>query len=290
MGGTSKSESSTQQEMSGTTNPWAPTQGLLNGIIGQLSPQVSNAGPNAQEQGALGTIASNANNAQNYGGQATGLANDLMSGGQDRTGILSGAYGQTQAALSPYLKSNYLDPMQNPGMSGMLDTIKNDVGNSINSQFAGAGRDLSGMNQQSLARGLSQGMSGALLGQYNQNVSAQQGAAGQLSNAAGNTAAGLSGLDQNALANRGLGLDVAINGVPHAQNNQANQILAAQAQARGLPMQNLGMLSSLAIPLAGLGSQTTGKQTGQTQGSQTMSPAQQAWGWMNSGSKLFGAM
>lgn len=279
MGGTSKSEQSQQSQ----TAPWQPTQGLLQGIIGGIGGEAGKYGPTSAETGALSTIQGNAQNAQNYGQQATGLANDLMSGGIDRTGILSGAYGQTQQALSPYLNSNYLDPMQNPGMAGYLDTIKSDIGNTINSQFAGAGRDLSGMNTQALARGLSQGLSGAVLGQYNQNVAAQQGAAGQLMNAAGNTAQGLSGLDQNALANRGLGLDVAMNGVPQAQNNQANQILAAGAQSRSMPLQNLGMLESLLLPIAGLGSQSSGT----IQGSHTMSPAQQAWGWMNAAGNMF---
>ena len=44
--------------------------------------------------------------------------------------------------------------------------------------FAGAGRDLSGLNTQTLARGLSQGEGQLVANQYNANVANQLGAMG----------------------------------------------------------------------------------------------------------------
>lgn len=252
MCGTSTSNQQTQQSQSqnSTTAPWQPTQGLLQNIIGGIGG--INASPTTAQSDALGTLAQNAQNTPNYAPQATGLANDLMSGGPDRTGGILGA-------------QNY-DPTQAPGMQSLLETIRNDVGNNVNGMFAGAGRDLSGMNQQALARGISQGEAAPLLAQYNQNYQNQIGAAGALS-----------GLDQQQFQNRATGLDTAINGIPLAQNNQANQILAAASQQYNLPISQLAGILGLTLPIAGLGSQSSGQSVGNgtTQGSNTMSGAQQ---------------
>ncbi len=271
--GTSKSSQNTSQ--TSTSNPWDQAMPALQGILGGINSQIGNYTPTAAEQGALNTIQGNANNAQNYGGQATGLANDLMSGGgaAQNAGILGDAYKQYQNQLNPIANQSN-DPMQAPGMQALLNTIRSDVSNSVNGQFAGAGRDMSGMNTQALARGISQGEAAPLLGQYNQNVQNQMGAAGNLFNAGGTTASGLQGFNQQGFANQAQGLDTAINGIPLAQNNQANQVLQAGQTARNAPLQNLGMLEGLTLPLAGLGGTTTG--TGTSQGTQTMSPFQMA--------------
>lgn len=286
MSGKSSQKQEQQQIQSSRSNPWEPTEPILKDILSGVGGQVSNYQPNANENAALGMLRQNAAGTQNYGAQATGLANDLMTGGPDRTGMLNDAYSQYQTQLNPYASGTNLDPTQAPGMASVLDTIRNDVGNSINSMFAGAGRDLSGAHQGAIARGLSQGLAAPLLNQYNQNVQNQLSSAGNLFNAGGSTAGMLSGMDQQAFANRGAGLDAAINGVPQAENAKAGNILAAESYARNLPLQNLGMLSGLVGPIAGLGGQQSGQSYGTTTGTQSMSPAQQAWGWMNAFSGL----
>lgn len=292
MGGTSSSTQRTSQEQQGqsTTSPWAPAQGILSNILSGIGSQ--SAAPTTAQNNALGTIQQNAQGAQNYGGQATDLANQLMAGGgaQQNAGILGSAYQNYQNQLNPIANQNN-DPTQAPGMQALLDTIRQDVGNQINGQFAAAGRDMSGLNQQSLARGISQGEAVPLLNQYNQNVQNQMGAAGALYGAGGQTAQGLQGFNQQGFANQGQGLDTAINGIPAAQNNQANQVLQAGQQAYQLPLQNLGMLSNLTIPIAGLGSQnnSSGTSSGMSQGTQTMSGLQQAMGYANIFGKLFPA-
>ncbi len=275
MGGTSKSTQNTSQQSTSTQNPWDQAMPALGGILGGINSQVGNYAPTGAEQNAIGTIQNNAQGAQNYGGQATSLANDMMSGG----GILNNAYQQYQNQLNPIANQNN-DPTQAPGMQALLDTIRSDVSNQVNGQFAGAGRDLSGMNTQALARGISQGEAAPLLGQYNQNIQNQMGAANSLFGAGANT-------QQQVFGNRAQGLDTAINGIPMAQNNQANQVLQAGQTARGAPLQNLGMLEGLTLPLAGLGGTTNTTGTGQTQGSYTMSPIQQAQGYANIFGKLF---
>lgn len=296
---TQNTETSQNMQGSSTQNPWSQAMPALGGILGGINSQVGNYAPNGAESGALNTLQQNAQGAQNYGGQATGLANSLMSGGgtQQNAGILGNAYQNYQNQLNPIANQNN-DPTQSPGMQNILDTIRSDVSNQVNGQFAGAGRDMSGYNQQALARGISQGEAVPLLNQYNQNVQNQMGAAGSLYGAGGQTAQGMQGFNQQGFQNQATGLDTAMNGIPAAQNNQANQILQAGQTARTAPLQNLGMLEGLTVPLAGLGgtTNTTGSAQGtsMTQGTQTASPLQQAMmlGQALSGSSgggLFGA-
>ena len=65
-------------------------------------------------------------------------------------------------------------------MNNLISTLGTDISSNINARYAAAGRDLSGLNTQNLARGLSQGLAAPLLSQYNQDVQNQLGAAGSL--------------------------------------------------------------------------------------------------------------
>jgi hypothetical protein len=121
-----------------------------------------------------------------------------------------------------------------------------------------------------LGRGIMQGVAPTIAAQYNQNVQNQQGAAGNLYNA-GNTNSGiLAGLQQQKLANQGQGV-TAMGQATDAANAGANATLQAEAARRGIPVQALGLLAQIGIPIAGLG----GQSTGQSQGTQQMSGAQQ---------------
>lgn len=287
MGGTSTSQQQSQSNSS--TEPWQATLPALNNIVGQLGTQANNTGVTANETGALGQLTANAQAGNPYAPQIGNLATDLLSGGgaQDQNGTLNGAYSGLQNTLSPYTSASYLDPSSNPAFMNYMNTISNDVSNRVNGMFAGAGRDLSGANQQSLARGIAEGTAPVFANQYNQNVAAQQGAANSLYQGGNTTAGLLAGLNQTALGNRGAGVD-ASQAALQARDSGANQLLNVEALKRNLPLQNIGSVESLLAPLAALGGQQTGTQT--QSGSQTMSPAQQAWGWMNAGSNLFGKL
>ena len=267
--------SSSQQSQSSSNEPWIKAQPALQGILGGIQGQLGNYATNATEQGALGTLSQNAQNQPNYGGQVNQLAGQYLGG--DPSGLLRPGLQQYQQQLGGIANQNN-DPMQTPGMQGVLNTIRSDVGNSVNSQFAGAGRDLSGMNQQALARGISQGEAVPLLNQYNQNVQAQTGAAGSLYGAAGQTAGAIG-------ANQGQGVGYAGAG-QQLQNAPAMAQLQAQAAMRGLPLNNLGMLENLTVPIAGLG----GQSQGQAQGTQTMSPWQMMMQGIGAGVGVLGAL
>jgi hypothetical protein len=285
MGGTS----TTQQSQSSTTAPWQAAQPALQGILGQVGTGLDNTGLTSAETGAINTLENNAGSASQYAPQISANASSLLSGGgaQNNDGMINNSYQRYVAQTNPLASNTDYNPYDTPGFSDALNTTIGDITNNTNGMFAAAGRDMSGMNTQTLGRGILQGVAPTIAAQYNQNVQNQQGAAGNLY-AAGNTTAGaLNGTQAQANANTQQGTQAATD-ANTAANAGANATLQAEAQRRGIPVQALGLLAQIGIPIAGLGSQSTG----QSQGSQTMSGAQQfgtiAGGLGNVGKFLFG--
>lgn len=266
MGGQS---SSTQAQQSQTA-PWAAAQPMLQGILGRLNTGLNNTGLTSAETGALNTLQSNAAQGNPFAGAIGSYANELLNGGgaTDQAGTVNQNYLDYRNALTPYANGSMIG--NNPALAAQLAQIQTDVGNSVNAQFAAAGRDFSGANQQAYARGVASGQAPVIAAQYNQDV-ANQRAAQDATYAAGNTNAGiLSGLQQQGLNNKGQGAAAAQSALD-AQNYGANATLAAEAQRRGIPVQALGLLAQIGVPIAGLGQQSSGT----TQSTQQMSGAQQ---------------
>jgi hypothetical protein len=280
MGTSTASQQTTQKSK---TAPWGPTIEPLKQITGAFGEQFENYKPSEAENTAIQQLMGTAKLGNPFANQISGLANDLLGGGQDRSGLVNSSYADYKKQAQPYLSQDYLDPTKNKSFMKYMDTTSNDIQNRVNSMFAGAGRDLSGMNQQTLARGLSEGTSGMFANQYNQNVNTQRGMMDSLYNAGGNTAGLLSGLDQTRLGNRSAGVGMAGQALD-AQNYGPMAVLQAESMRRGLPINNLGQISNMLLPIAGLGSQSKG--TASSVGTQTMSPMQQINGWMGMAGNL----
>lgn len=256
-GSGSKSEvANNQQSMSQTQNPWEPTIDPLKNLIGQLNGQMGNTAVTGNEQNALSGLMSAAQNSGQWTDPLQNIASSVM--GQDRTGIASDAYKTYQQQAQPYLSQDYLDPAKNPAFQNYLQTTSNDIANRVNGMFASAGRDMSGMNVQNLARGITEGTAPIFANQYNQNVATQRGLMDNLYSAGNSTAGLLSNLDQSRLQT---GQNAAQTGIG-AQTYAPTATLDAASMARSLPLSNIGALSSLLTPLAGLGGTATGTATG----------------------------
>lgn len=265
MGGTSK----TSQTQSSTTAPWETAQPALQGILSQLQGNLGKTGITGAEDKAIDQTVINGVNATNqYATPIADFAKNLLSGGgaMDQAGNVNANYQRYVDQTNPLASNTNYNPYDTPGFKDALSTTIADITNSTNGQFAAAGRDFSGMNSQTLGRGILQGVAPTIAAQYNQNVNNQQGAAGNLYNA-GNTNAGiLSGLNQQKLSNQGQGITAA-SAATDAANAGANATLQAEAQRRGIPVQALGLLAQIGIPIAGLGSQSQGTATGEKQAS-----------------------
>lgn len=231
----------------------------MTGILGQLG----NVNPNltGAESSALNGLSASSGFLNQFTPQASGLANTLLAGGgPDRSGMINDAYAQYQKALQPFAGGDYVNPASNPALRGYLDTIQNDVSNQVNGMFAGAGRDLSGANLQTLARGIAQGEAPVLNDAYNTARNQQLGAINSLYGAGNTTGGLLSQFDQTRLANEQAGLGVAKTAQGFA-NDPYNQLLAIEAQRRGIPLSTLQAMSGIATPIAGLGQTSTGTST-----------------------------
>ena len=261
MGGSVNTGGQNQNQTSVTT-PWAPAAGQVQGLLGQLGTVNTSLTP--AEQQALGQLTSLGQQGDQFAPAIGNVASTLLAGGgaNDQAGLINNAYSQYQKELNPYLQSSFLDPRNTPGFGDALSAVNSDITNQVNGQFAAAGRDLSGMNTQTLARGLSQGEGQLIANQYNQNVANQLGAAGSLYGAGNTTGGLLTGLNQQALMNEQAGVGVA-DAANATQAYGPLLELQAQAQARGIPLQTLAAEMGIALP-AGQAFGTT-NQTGQTQ-------------------------
>lgn len=270
MGGTSKQTQTSQQQTS--QNPWGPTIPGLTDIAKGVSGLVPGAGLTGAETGALNMLQGNASAGNPYAPQIGVLANDLLSGGPNRTGYATGGYDAYKAALDPIARGDYVDPSKNTALQSYLSTIGNDITNRVNGMFAGAGRDLSGANVGALSRGLTEGLAPILLNAYQGERSNQLNAINSLYGAGNNTAGILSGLDQTKLGNQQAGIGVAGQALD-ANNYEPNQTLAIEAMRRSIPVRNFSQLLGILGPLGSLGG--TSNSQGTATGTNTMSGAQQ---------------
>lgn len=266
-------KSTTTQTSSSTSEPWSAAQPFLHQILNYAGARIpTDAGLTENESVAVQKLTDNANAGNPYSGLIGNYAGDLLNGG----GAMNYAPGASTALtdlnnrLSPVANGSNIGPNGNPALQGYLNTISSDVQNRVNGMFAGAGRQLSGSNVQQLARGIAEGTAPVLANQYNTDYGRMTDAANTLYNASNTTTGLLSGLNQTALANRGLGVD-ASSAALGARDSSANALLNAEAIKRGIPQQSLGLLAQIGIPIAALGQQNQGTATGTSQ----MSGAQQ---------------
>jgi hypothetical protein len=246
MGGqTTTAQNNSQQSQ---TAPWAAAQPQLQGLLANLGHLDTGVSP--AQSVAAGMITNAAGAIPSFAPQLTNTANALLGGGPNYGGILSGAYGNLQGTLSPYLDPARLNPMSTPGFAQALGAMGRNITNQVNDQFAAAGRDLSPGNSAALAQGLAQGEAPAIASQYNANVGNQLNAANTLYNAGNTTASGLTGLAQTQFGNQLQGANLA-GQLPGLLTGPAQAALAAANTAHGLPLQNLAQYQSLLTPFGG---------------------------------------
>ena len=263
-------QSTTSQTQQSQSAPWQAAQPDLQNILGQLNPLIANSGLTPTESGAINQLSQNAAQGNPFTGQITGLANNLLNGGgaTAQAPALQSGLSTLQSQLTPFANGSMVG--NDPALQAQLAQIASDTTNQVNGQFAAAGREFSGANQQALARGIAQGEAPVIASQYNQDVANQLNAANSLYGAQNTTGNALSGLNQQALANQLQGVSSTQDAL-NAQNYAPQQQLALAQLAQNIPAQNLQLLAQIGVPIAGLGGQSTSN----TQGTQDMSGAQQ---------------
>jgi hypothetical protein len=129
------------------------------------------------------------------------LISSLYGGGGLGEGMnyIRDAYGQASGAYSPYLQEGYLDPMSNPYLQPAIAAAQSDAFNSVADRFHQAGRSFSGAEAGAYGKAAASSALPMLLGQYNQNVGAQQNAAQGLLGSAIGASGGLDAAQQGRL-------------------------------------------------------------------------------------------
>jgi hypothetical protein len=230
-------------------------------MLSQIGAGLNNTGLTSAESSALDTLKNNAASGNPYAGQIADYAQSMLGGG-GATAQASNVQDNLAAYrnwLMPYANGSMIG--NNPALTAQLAQIRSDVGNDVNSQFAAAGRDLSGANQMAYGRGVAAGEAPVIAAQYNQDVANQMAATNALYGAGNTTANMLTQMQQNDLSNRGQGVAAAQSALD-ARNYGANATLAEEAQRRGIPVQALSLLAQIGVPIAQLGQQGNSTTTG----------------------------
>lgn len=273
MGDSSQTTNSTSQ-----TSPWAQAMPTVNGLFSQLNGLIPNTGTTAAENGAISQLTANGQAGNPYAGAIGGAATGLLNGGgaTNYAPMVQQANDTYQGQVQPLASNMNYDPMQTPGLGDQLQALKDSITGSVNGQFAAGGRDFSGMNQKALGTGLTNGLAPIITNQFNANRQAQQQAAAAGYGANNTTAGILTGMNQQANANRVQGVQTAGDAM-NAQNWGPQQTITAQELQKSIPASNLGLLAQIGIPLAGLGTNQNGTSTTTS----SMSPFQMIMGAVN---------
>lgn len=252
------SRKTTTSDTSGQRDPWEPVIPYLTDFLGKLK----NAGPTGitdKQAGAFDTLEAAAGAGNPWTDEQRKLTTDLYST-PDRTGTVSDAYTDLERRIAGYADGG-ADPMADPGFKALIDQIGTDAQDRIRAQYAGAGRDMSGMEAISTGKGVTQATLPVLVDQYNRNRELKIGTAGALHDAKVGSATTSAGLDAARAGLRSGGAaagDTALS----MENLAPNSILALEQQRKMLPYEDLAMLGSILFPAAGLGEQQT--QTGKS--------------------------
>lgn len=255
--------SSTTTNQGTTTAPWAPTQQSLLGDLTTADNLPSQLNSPTSQDAMFADAGNLAQELPNPGTAAANLGSNFMGG--DPQGTLASGLNNYTSTVSPIANMN-TNPTTNPETQQLLQAIQDQTTQSINSQFAGAGRSGSGYNTKDLAMGLSEGEAPTLFNQYNQNVANVLGASSGLLNADQSTQS-----LENANQQTGLNMTAAAQPLSQLPSQTAQTAYNAPATSAA---QVAGLGENLTIPIAGLGGATTGAGSG-TATNSTLSQLQQ---------------
>jgi hypothetical protein len=251
------------------TDPWDVTIPYVTDFLEKTKNLGTSPGATSAQVAAADQLKANAAAGNPFQADMDKLATDLF-GAESYAPEVGAAYDDYSRRLTPTADGANLDIGNNAYIQNLLKSIGDDIQWRTNSQFAGAGRDMSGINQQAVARGITTATAPILLDQYNKEVGRTDAAARDLYSGATTAATTKSNLDTATANIRGAGVDAAKAAV-EARDAGPNAILNLEEQLKQMPYQELAWLAELLYPAAGLGQQST--ESGTSKGSGTSAGA-----------------
>jgi hypothetical protein len=262
LGSSSKKTNTTQQQQ---TEPWAPTIPYLTSFLRDLDNGRSVLGPSQDQLDAFAELKRNAAAGNPFEGDITKLAKDHFSTASSR-GQVDEAFKALQEQIGGYARGDFLDFDSNPYIQKMLAKVGDDVQSRINRMYAGAGRDLSGINQKAVGAGVTGAQLPILADLFNTERGRQMDAATTLYGAGKDAAVIGQDLDARSLATRATGVPMSQAAID-ADNFGANAVLNLDQQLKQLPFDDMSLYANLLLPTAGLGGQSAGSGTSKSSGS-----------------------
>lgn len=264
------SNSTTTQSQASTTAPGAAAQPIVQGITDQLNPLIANSGITAPEQTAINQLTATGQAGNPYAAAEGTNATNLLAGGgaTSQNGALASNLTSLNSNISDIASPNY-STINSPDVQRAMQAVNAGITNNVNGQFAAAGRSGSGANVGNIAYNIANADAPILLNQANTDTANRMAAANTLYGAGNTTSGAITGNNQTALGNEQAGVGAATSAI-NAQNEGPQAVLAAQELGKSIPATDLGMLSQIGIPLAGLNTTTTGTGTSNTQGSPSL--------------------
>lgn len=251
--------SKAKQKSKSEQDPWSPTIPYLEDYLGQIG-GLATEPLSGSQLSAVGDLKQIYGEGNPYATQLDTLANDFFTGPGSQSGMLGDAYATLQSQLTPYAEGKFLDFKENPYVNEMMTNVGDNVQQRINAMFAGAGRDMSGMNMKSVGRGVAEAQTPILAELYNREQDRALGAANTLFGAGNATATGMQSMDTANLDARTRGIPVA-DAAMGAEMWGPQGIFNLEQTVADSPFARLGALGSLLLPVAQLGQQQSGSGT-----------------------------
>lgn len=254
--------SKTKTNQKSKTDPYAPTIPFLKDFIGGI-PTAQTAGLTGDGQAAVNALKTSAAGGDPSAVQIRQLTDNLFDT-PNRSGEATSAVSDLERRLAP-TADGPVDLEANPFIQKMLAQNSDSVAARINSMFAGAGRDLSGVNQQSVARGVSEATLPVLAQLFQSETGRKDAAARDLFQGQTGGAQAAAGLDESSARLRALGIDTS-QAALDAENYTPERILELERFAQEAELGDLGKIAQLLYGAAGLGQDTKGSGTSKTSG------------------------
>lgn len=251
-------QSSSNTSSQSTTQPGALTAPTVQGITSQLNPLISNSGTTPIQQQGIAQLTANGLAGDQFAPQITNNATALLNGGgaTSQNTDLASNLADLKTNIGGIAAPNY-STVNSPQVAAALQAVNSNISDSVNGQFAAAGRQGSGYNQRAIAEGESLADAPILLNQANTDTASRLAAANTLYGAGNATSNSITSNNQTALGNQVQGTTQAGQAL-NAQNWGPTAAIEAQELGQSIPAQNLGLLAQIGIPLAGLNTTTSG--------------------------------
>lgn len=255
-----------KQQQTSKTDPWGPAVQPVKDFISSIPTRAQ--GATEAQQDAFGQLRDIANQGDPNAGRLQRNATDALDFNLKSTAPMAlQGYDAYNKRMSSVADGKNQDIGNDPYIQRLLTQVGDEAANRNRAAFAAAGRDGSGYDMQTTARGVSQAQLPILFDQLNRERARTDAAAGNLYGAANTTAQTAFDLDRSAATTtqdvraRGVDLNKA------ALESKAfgpTQILNLEEQLKMLPYDEAAKIAELLFGAARLGQESEGQSKGKS--------------------------